>query len=97
MTELLNYTINPSFLELMRQSVDSIHIEPYYSLKIKRSGRELVCTFYTGDSGQVNISAVNKLGLSGNTILRDYCQTPEDFRKMLEKLDDLLIRFPKEA
>jgi len=94
-TELLDYIINPSFLELMKQSADSVQIEPYFSIKTNRQGRTLTFTFYTSGDGQVNISDTSRGGLSGAMIIRDFCQTPEDFRKMLEKLDDLLIRFPK--
>lgn len=95
-TELLDYMINPSFLELMKQPVGTVEIEPYYSFKTERQGRLLIFTFYTGVNGQVNISQRHKNGFSSSGIIQDFCQTPDDFRKMLERLDDLLTRFPKE-
>jgi hypothetical protein len=93
-TELLDFTVNPTFLELMKQPISSIKISSYLSFDMERNGRMLHCTIYSGKDGQVNISDINKNGMHGNTILRDFCQTPEDFKKMLEKLDDLLTRIP---
>jgi hypothetical protein len=93
-TELLDFTVNPTFLELMKQPISSIKISNFFSFDMERNGRMLHCTIYSGKDGQVNISDINKNGMHGNTILRDFCQTPEDFKKMLEKLDDLLTRMP---
>lgn len=94
-TELLKFTINPSFLELMKQPVSSVELCAYLSFDMTRNCKMLHCTIYTGKEGQVNISDRDKNGMMGNTILRDFCQTPEDFAKMLEKIDDLLLRMPK--
>ena len=94
-TELLDYTVNPTFLELMKQPISSIKISAYFSFDMTRNGKQLHCTIYSGKEGQVNISDIDKNGMLGNTILRDFCQTPDDFKKMLEKLDDLLTRMPK--
>lgn len=90
-TELLDYTVNPSFLELMKIPISSFKMMAYFSFDMERGGRILNCTIYSGKGGQVNIS---EGGVAGNTILRDFCQTPNDFDKMLKKLDDLLTRIP---
>lgn len=93
-TELLDFTINPNFLELMKQPISKVKISAYFSFDIERNGRQLHCTMYSGKEGQVNISDINKHGMIGNIIIQDFCQTPEDFKKMMEKLDDLLTRMP---
>jgi len=92
-TELLDFVINPTFLELMKQPVSSVMISPYFSFNMERSGRMLHFTFYDRD-GQVNVSEIDKNGVMGSTILRDFCQTPNDFKNMLRELDDLLTRMP---
>lgn len=94
-TELLNFIINPSFLELMKQPIVSIGISAYFSFNMIRNNNKIHCTIYSGKEGQVNFSEINKMGMLGETILRDFCQTPQDFEKMLQKLDDLLLRIPK--
>jgi hypothetical protein len=94
-TELLDFVINPTFLERMQQPVSSFEIRSWFNFTMKRKGRLLHFTMYTGDSGQVNVSDSDQHGCVVNTILRDFCQTPEDFYKMLDKLDDLLTRIPK--
>lgn len=93
-TELIDFFINPSFLEQLHQPLDSISVSCYHSFNIIRNGKEYHITMYTGKNGQVNISDVNKYGSMGNTILRDFCQTMDDFKRMIEKLDDLADRFP---
>lgn len=93
-TELVDYFINPSFLEQLQQPLNSIKVSCYHSFDMKRNGRIYHVTIYTGKEGQVNISDVNKYGSMGNTILRDFCQTMDDFKRMIEKLDDLASRFP---
>lgn len=94
-TKLLDFTINPDFSSgLLGLPLNKIAISSYFSFDMERDGRILHCTIYSGKEGQVNISETSYGGID-RTILMDYCQTPDDFKNMLDKLDDLLTRMPK--
>ena len=93
-TELIDYIINPTFLEQMKQSVNSIAVQSWFSFNMERNGMKYHVTMYTGNEGQVNISSVGKFDTIGNTIIRDFCQNINDFLSMLKKLDDLQKRMP---
>ena len=93
-TELIDYIVNPTFLEQIKQSVKSIAVQSWFSFNMERNGRKYHVTMYTGKEGQVNISSINKFDMIGNTIICDYCKNINDFISMLEKLDDLQKRMP---
>lgn len=95
-SELIDHIINPDFLENIKQSKESIAIQSWISFDMERNGTEYYVTIYTGKDGQVNISSKSEGGYSiGQTILSDYCQTIEDFKGTLDKLDDMETRRPK--
>lgn len=50
-TELLKFTVNPDFLELMQ--VPNIYISSSISFDMIRHGKKLHCTIYTGKEGTV--------------------------------------------
>ena len=94
-TELLDFTINPSFLELIKQPLENTKNSLYFSFDMERHGKLINCTIYNGKNGQVNISTKEKSCFGNTVIMKDYCKTPEDFKKMMERADELLTRFPK--
>ena len=87
-TELIDYFINPSFLDRINQSVQSIAVGSNFSFNMERGGKIYHVTMYSGKEGQVNISTPKYL----KTILRDYCKNMEDFENMLKMLDNLAER-----
>lgn len=92
-TDLIKAFVNPTFLEAMKQPVSSIECSSYYSFNMKRKGGHFHVTIYSGEEGQVNISSCKDGSVRG-TIIRDYCQTLEDYTKLIENLDDLIERMP---
>lgn len=93
-TELVDYFINPSFLEQIKQPVSSINCNNWFSFDFTRNKRKYSITIYTGKEGQVNISTVNPNGMRGRVVLMDYCQNIEDLKGMFEKIDDMAKRMP---
>lgn len=94
-TELIETFINPTFLEAIKQPVNSIKISSSVSFNMNRKGRSFNVTLYKGEEGQVNISNRTKEGHLASTIIQDYCQTLLDFQKMIKNLDDMIDRLPK--
>ena len=92
-TELIKTFINPTFLEAMKQPIESVECDWNYSFNIDRKGGKFHITLYRGKEGRVNISTYNNNSL-GTTIIEDYCQTLDDFSKLIEKLDDMICRMP---
>jgi hypothetical protein len=91
MTELLKSCINPALLELIKQPIDRINISGYFSFDIQRNGRWFSITIYDGENGQINISDKEHIM---KTYISDYCKTPEDFQKLIERFDEMITRFP---
>lgn len=77
----------------MKQPVSSIECSWAYSFNMERKGGTFHVTLYSGEEGQVTISNY-KDNFLGNTIIQDYCQTLEDYIKLIEKLDDFIERMP---
>jgi len=95
-TELIRGFINPDFLEAIKQPLDSIEAECYYSLKFKRGGEKFSMTMYDGGNGKVNISKDSTF-FDGfpSVILSDHCKTVKDLQDMFERLDEMIHRMPQ--
>lgn len=94
-TELIDYFVNPTFLEQIKQPKASINYNLYFSFDFERGGRKYSITMHMGKEGQVNINTITKNGLIGRTVLTDYCQNIEDLKRMFEKLDEMATRIPE--
>ena len=93
-SELVDFIINPDFLEMIKQPIDTFKIPNWFSFDIERNGRIFHITIYTSKDGPVNISHDNGYSAIPHTIIRDFCKTPEGFALLIERLDEMADRIP---
>ena len=96
-TELLNFFINPAFLEHIKQPAKSMIFTPYLSisLKFKRNGEIYDMTMYGSETGQVSIYSTDSMGVINTLIVQDHCKNIKELENLMKTLDDLSTRLPR--
>lgn len=92
-TDLVDFLINPAFLELIGVPPNDFQIALSLSFYLQIENQKFYISVSGSESGEVTIRESGRVGLE--TVIRDYCETPVEFKDLIDRLKDMVKRFPK--